>query len=69
MLGVTAVVNLRTQREMDNRRAVPFGEPAALARGRAVGIGKEPLEELLGRPVTLIWADGPPVQAAPPAKP
>jgi uncharacterized protein (TIGR01244 family) len=131
-LGVTVVVNLRTQREMDNRQAVPFDEPAtlaklgleyvhiplggddnpwtpaaverfaqalekhrgpvllhctvawrasymwtayliryggldldaALARGRAIGIGRDPIEELLGRPVRLEWAD-----ATPPAAP
>jgi len=31
-LGVSAVVNLRTQREMDNRQAVPYDEAAAAAR-------------------------------------
>jgi uncharacterized protein (TIGR01244 family) len=30
-LGVTAVVNFRTQREMDNREYVPFDEAAALS--------------------------------------
>jgi len=30
-LGVTAIVNLRTQREMDNRNAVPYDEAAAAA--------------------------------------
>jgi len=124
-LGVTAVVNLRTQREMDNRQMVPFNEVellaklgieyvhvpiggddnpwtpaaverfaqvlekhrgpvllhctvawrasylwaayliryagldlnAAVARGRAIGIGSEPLAELTGRPLRLAWAD------------
>ena len=133
-LGVTVVVNLRTQREMDNRQAVPFDETAtlaklgleyvhiplggdenpwtpaaverfaqvlekhrgpvllhctvgwrasylwtayliryggldldaALARGRAIGIGRDPIEELLGRPVRLEWAEATPA-AAPPA--
>jgi len=31
-LGVTAVVNLRTQREMDNREAVPYDEAALASR-------------------------------------
>lgn len=31
-LGVTAVVNLRTQREMDNREQVPYDEAALAAR-------------------------------------
>jgi uncharacterized protein (TIGR01244 family) len=127
-LGVTAVVNLRTPKEMDDRATVPFDEAAAvaalgleyvhvplggtdypytpaavesfartlekhrgpvllhctvgwrasymwtaylirfggldldaaLARGRAIGIGRDPLEELLGRPVKLVWSDAPP---------
>jgi uncharacterized protein (TIGR01244 family) len=131
-LGVTVVVNLRTQREMDNRQAVPFDEAAALAklgleyvhiplggddnpwtpaaverfaqalekhrgpvllhctvawrasylwaayliryggldldeamaRGRAIGIGRDPLEGLTGRPLKVEWAD-----AAPPPAP
>lgn len=29
---------------------------SALARGRAIGIGPDPLEQLLGRPLTLTWA-------------
>jgi len=126
-LGVTAVVNLRTQREMDNRQAVPFDEAAllarlgleyvhvplggdedpwtpaaverfaevlekhrgpvllhctvawrasylwaaylirdggldldaALARGRAIGIGRDPLAELTGRSLKVVWADTP----------
>jgi len=126
-LGVTVVVNLRTQREMDNRQTVPFDEAAALAklgleyvhiplggddnpwtpaaverfalaleqhrgpvllhcavawrasylwaayliryggldldaalaRGRAIGIGRDPLEGLIGRPLKMEWADAP----------
>jgi uncharacterized protein (TIGR01244 family) len=34
---------------------------AAFARGRAIAIGPDPLEQLLGRPLKLEWA-GPPVQ-------
>ena len=34
---------------------------AALVRGRAIAIGRDPLEELLGRPVKLVWSDTPPV--------
>jgi uncharacterized protein (TIGR01244 family) len=134
-LGVTVVVNLRTQREMDNRQAVPFDEPAllaklgleyvhiplggddnpwtpaaverfaqvldrhrgpvllhctvawrasymwaayliryagldlgaAMARGRAIGIGRDPLEELTGRQLRVEWADAAPAAAPPPA--
>jgi uncharacterized protein (TIGR01244 family) len=43
---------------------------AALARGRAIAIGPNPLEELLGRPLKLEWA-GPPVEptvGTPPAR-
>ncbi len=133
-LGVTAVVCLRTPKEMDDRATVPFDEAAAvsalgleyvhiplggtdypytpaavdrfaqvlakhhgpvllhctvawrasylwtayliryggldldaaLARGRAIAIGRDPLEELLGRPVKLVWSDTPPT---PPAGP
>lgn len=136
-LGVTVVVNLRTQREMDNRQAVPFDEVAALAklgleyvhiplggddnpwtpaaverfaqvldkhrgpvllhctvawrasymwaayliryggldldaamvRGRAVGIGRDPLEGLTGRPLKVEWADAAPAPAPPATKP
>jgi uncharacterized protein (TIGR01244 family) len=130
-LGVTVVVNLRTQREMDNRQAVPFDEPAtlaklgleylhiplggddnpwtpaaverfaqalekhrgpvllhctvawrasylwaayliryggldldaAMARGRAIGIGRDPLEGLTGRQLKVEWADATPAAA------
>jgi uncharacterized protein (TIGR01244 family) len=136
-LGVTVVVNLRTQREMDNRQAVPFDEVAALAklglgyvhiplggddnpwtpaaverfaqaldkhrgpvllhctvawrasymwaayliryggldldaalsRGRAIGIGRDPLEELTGRPLKVEWADAVPAPAPPATRP
>lgn len=134
-LGVTAVVCLRTPKEMDDRATVPFDEAvavsalgleyvhiplggadfpytpaaverfaqvlakhpgpvllhctvawrasymwtayliryggldldAALARGRAIAIGREPLEELLGRPVKLVWSDTPAAAPAPPS--
>ena len=124
-LGVTAVVNVRTPREMENREIVPFDEAAAVgrlgveyvtiplggsdhpytpaavdelaavldradgdvllhcgmggraaylwvaylvrekgiaideawARGRAIAIGPDPLEGLLGRPLTRAYAD------------
>jgi uncharacterized protein (TIGR01244 family) len=39
----------------------------ALARGRAMGIGPDPLEQLLGRPVKLVWAGPPAAPAATPA--
>jgi uncharacterized protein (TIGR01244 family) len=32
---------------------------AALARGRAIAIGPDPLEQLLGRPLKLVWAESP----------
>jgi uncharacterized protein (TIGR01244 family) len=40
---------------------------AALARGRAMAIGPDPLEQLLGRPVKLVWAGPPAAPAATPA--
>jgi len=43
-----------------------LGLDAALARGRVCGIGPDPLEQMLDRPLKLVWA-GPP--AAPPAAP
>jgi protein tyrosine phosphatase (PTP) superfamily phosphohydrolase (DUF442 family) len=126
-LGVTAVVNVRTPAEIENRERVPFDEAAVLeglgveyvtiplggsdhpytpaavdafaavldrtegdvflhcgiagraaflwvaylireegvavdeawARGRAIAIGPDPLEGLLGRPLTRTFADGP----------
>jgi uncharacterized protein (TIGR01244 family) len=135
-LGVTAVVCLRTPKEMDDRATVPFDEAAAvaglgleyvhiplggkdfpytpaaverfaqvlakhpgpvllhctvawrasymwtayliryggldldaaLARGRAIAIGREPLEELVGRPVKLVWGDAPAAAPAPPSR-
>ena len=38
---------------------------AALARGRAIAIGPEPLGELLGRPLTLTWAPPAPEPVTP----
>ena len=132
-LGVTAVVNLRTPAEMDDRERVPYDEAAlaaelgmeyvhlpiggddqpfrpevldglrdalarhpgpvllhctvawragnvwmaylvreegftldaAVARGKAMDLGDEPLELLLGRPVKLVFADEPAPTAAP----
>jgi uncharacterized protein (TIGR01244 family) len=40
---------------------------AALARGRTIGIGPDPLELLLGRPLKLVWAEPPAAPAATPA--
>ncbi len=39
----------------------------AMARGRAIGIGEDPIAGLLGRPTQLVLVDPPPV--APPATP
>jgi uncharacterized protein (TIGR01244 family) len=133
-LGVTAVVNLRTRAEMDDRERVPYDEAAltaelgmeyahlpiggddhpfrpevldglrdilvrhpgpvllhctvawragnvwmaylvreegftldaAVARGKAMDLGDEPLELLLGRPVKLVFADEPALTTAAP---
>jgi uncharacterized protein (TIGR01244 family) len=132
-LGVTAIVNLRTQAEMDDRERVPYDEAAlaaelgmeyvhlpiggddqpfrpgvldglrdvfarhagpvllhctvawragnvwmaylvreegftldeAVARGKAMEFGDEPLELLLGRPLKLVFADEPAPAPAP----
>jgi len=40
---------------------------AALARGKVMGIGPDPLEQLLGRPLTLVWAGPAAAPAATPA--
>jgi uncharacterized protein (TIGR01244 family) len=40
---------------------------AALARGKAMGIGPDPLEQLLGRPLKLVWAGPPAAPATAPA--
>ena len=43
------------------------GPDAALARGRVCGIGPDPLEQLLGRPLKVVWAGPPPTPAGTPA--
>lgn len=136
-LGVTAVVNLRTPREMDNRELVPFDEAAevarigmeyvsipiggpefpyvpetvarfaevldrhsgsvflhcasggrvsylwaaylirfggldlglAYARGRAIGIAPDPVELMLGRPLTVAWAEAAAAAKTAPTRP
>jgi len=44
-----------------------LGLDAALARGKAMGISPDPLEQLLGRPLKLVWAGPPTAPAATPA--
>jgi uncharacterized protein (TIGR01244 family) len=40
---------------------------AALARGKAIAIGPDPLEQLLGQPLKLVWAGPPAAAGATPA--
>ena len=44
-----------------------FSPDAALARGQVCGIGPDPLEQMLGRPLKLVWAGPPATPAATPA--
>lgn len=46
-----------------------IGLEAAVARGRAMAIGPDPLEQLLGRPIKPVWGGAPTVHSPPTAVP
>jgi hypothetical protein len=52
-MGVTTVINLRTQMEMDNREVVPFDEAAAVEIARKLNFGDIPLEGFLGQALVV----------------